>query len=176
MTGKSLSSDSGEKASSRDCPVKMLYGACSRPIYSDTSSVDPIPLCIMHSADPAKDQNAFMQEFDRTLRETSKDCVADFFGFVFPSSHYEKLYCESRCRFFWATFTKEVTFSGAKFLQGADFSTATFKDTANFQGATFRGTYRLQLGKVSKGRQLYWRYVWKGSDVLVVRIPSRCAI
>ena len=91
--------------------------------------------CLMHSPS-SKDADAFQQEFERILNDAG-DGVADFTGFVFPSSNYDGRQFEARCLFGRASFSGKVTFTGTTFRQKANFSYATFEDDAYFSRATF---------------------------------------
>lgn len=119
---------------------------CGRSIYGAPSSVDNIPVCLMHSADPQKSDTQFQEEFERILHLAGEG-LADFSGFIFPSSNYGRQF-SARCCFAWAIFTRDANFNGAKFTrvdfglarfdQDANFNSATFAEQANFSYATFK--------------------------------------
>ena len=71
------------------CAVEMSdRKACGRPIHPAPEH-DEKPVCLMHSKDPAKSDEAFQEEFERILAEAERTrTVANFCRFVFPSSGY----------------------------------------------------------------------------------------
>jgi hypothetical protein len=126
-----------EAEGDQGCPVKRYDGRrCGRPIYNAPPGIDKTPACLMHSRDPNKDDAEFQAEFERILRDAGKG-IADFCGFVFPSSNYVEREFKPVCVFRWATFTQDAAFSGATFTQDADFSEARFTQDAYFSRATF---------------------------------------
>ncbi|OFW31426.1 MAG: hypothetical protein A3J28_07195 [Acidobacteria bacterium RIFCSPLOWO2_12_FULL_60_22] len=135
-----------EAAEAEGCPVdtfepNVWYKGkkrkrCGRPPYSAPEGVDKRPVCLMHSRDPNKDNDAFQQEFERILEEAGEG-EANFTLFVFPRADYAGREFKARCIFGDATFTQRANFIGATFTQEADFTRATFTQWANFRGATF---------------------------------------
>jgi uncharacterized protein YjbI with pentapeptide repeats len=119
---------------------------CGRAIHPAPKDVDEIPVCLMHSRDPNKSDAEFQREFESIL-EGAGDGLADFTGFVFPSSNFGGRTFKGTCVFSGATFAqyatffratfKEANFSGATFAHAADFCRATFAQAANFAEATF---------------------------------------
>jgi len=131
---------------------------CGRPIHHAPAGVDEMPVCLMHSRDPGKDDVAFQTEFERILKRAGEG-VADFIRFVFPSAPYADREVKAKCVFYRAkftqdadfilttftqdayfreaTFTQHALFIGARFTQGANFSLAMFTQDAHFIGARF---------------------------------------
>lgn len=120
------------------CPVLMHeYKFCGRPLHSAPQH-DPIPVCLMHSLDPAKDDAQFQQEIDTIIvASTMATGIADFTRFVFPTAQYMVRTFPARCIFPNAIFWKEANFYSATFEHGADFESAHFEDEANFTRAKF---------------------------------------
>ena len=111
---------------------------CGRPIHHAPAGVDEMPVCLMHSRDPGKDDVAFQTEFERIL-QMAADGWADFTWFTFPSAPYSGREVKAKCVFYRAKFTQDADFSHATFTQHADFSGARFTQDANFFRATFTG-------------------------------------
>lgn len=109
------------------CPVLMYQDKfCGRPLHSAPQH-DAIPVCLMHSLDPAKDATQFQQEIDSVLlKAATSGGIADFTRFVFPATHYTVQVFQSKC-----------IFSRARFLAGADFYMAEFESEAEFRYAVF---------------------------------------
>jgi uncharacterized protein YjbI with pentapeptide repeats len=143
MDEQQIVSTGGCKGGHGVCQIEMLSGPCGRELWSDTSGVDRTALCVMHSADPGKNDVKFQDGFVTTLKEAGEKGLADFANFVFPSSNYQGMVFKPRCRFFWAIFKKHANFGVAEFPLGADFSTVTFEQDASFAGAKFGA----ELGK-----------------------------
>ncbi len=130
------------------CPVSMHDNQpCGRPLHHAPPGVDREPVCLMHSRDPEKSDAQFQEEFERILREAG-DGLADFTGFVFPTSNYCDRLFTVECDFSDAEFTQKANFSVAEFTQkayfvgttfthGADFGSAEFTQEADFSEATF---------------------------------------
>lgn len=120
------------------CAVEMSdRRPCGRPIHPAPEH-DERPVCLMHSRDPAKSDEAFQEEFERILAEAERTrTVANFCRFVFPSSGYSERTFAPACHFGWATFTQYANFYHSTFTQDAYFWSATFIQCANFIGATF---------------------------------------
>lgn len=130
------SSESGsERPADKVCAAPMLGGCpCGRQIHP--SAHDNRPVCIMHSADPEKDNGQFQSEFEHILHDP-KEGIADFSGFVFPHAAYVDRTFSVTCVFAHATFLSEADFRGARFLGEADFFQAHFVERANFAQARF---------------------------------------
>jgi len=133
---------------------------CGRAIYTAPAGVDKIPVCLMHSRNPNKDDTAFQSELEEVLRQSGRG-IADLTGFVFPSSNYTKRTFDARCVFDEAAFLATADFRGAVFRQlarfrrvvfshgallvgtafeaDADFMEATFVEGADFRGCIFAG-------------------------------------
>jgi uncharacterized protein YjbI with pentapeptide repeats len=127
---------SGENSSPGGCPVEMARNKpCGRPIHP-APVCDPTPLCLMHSRDPKKSEEAFQEEFEAILKSAG-DGVAKCTGFVFPCSNFNERKFRAACVFDGAVFTRYADFMGATFTQDAYFSGATFTEGVNFIGATF---------------------------------------
>lgn len=110
---------------------------CGRPLHSAPAH-DPIPVCLMHSLDPAKDDVLFQQEIDAILvLSTTTTGIADFTRFVFPTSQYMVRSFPAHCVFTNAVFLKEANFYSADFANGANFQSARFEDVASFTRAKF---------------------------------------
>ena len=122
------------------CPVLMYQDKiCGRPLHSAPQH-DPIPVCLMHSLDPAKDEAQFQQEIDTiVVASTMATGVADFTRFVFPTAQYMIRTFPAMCIFANAVFSKEANFYSAVFEHGADFQSARFEDEASFTRSQFGG-------------------------------------
>ena len=120
------------------CPVLMHeYKFCGRPIYS-APQFDTIPVCLMHSLDPSKDDAQFQQEIDAIVVASSiATGIADFSRFVFPASQYMVRTFPAMCLFANAVFLKEANFYSAVFEHGAVFQSAQFEDEASFTRSQF---------------------------------------
>jgi hypothetical protein len=113
-----------------------------RPLYSTNyvQPPDPVPVCLMHSADPNKDEAQFQQEIASIVYSATSDSIADFTRFVFPTSQYVIRgfsLCPSKCSFVGAVFSKEANFFATSFTHGADFQSVAFQDKAMFGGCKF---------------------------------------
>lgn len=110
---------------------------CGRPLYSAPQH-DPIPVCLMHSLDPAKDDVQFQQEIEAIIvLSTTVTGVADFTRFVFPTAQYMVRNFPTRCIFKGTVFLKEANFYSAIFEHCADFESARFEDEATFTRSNF---------------------------------------
>lgn len=109
---------------------------CGRPLYNAPHTVDDTPVCLMHSRDLSKDDEALQAEFDRILQDSGEG-TADFCGFVFLGSNFSDREFEAHCLFIKAVFTREANFIRAIFTQGVNFGGATFDQAADFSGAIF---------------------------------------
>ncbi|MBI2819824.1 MAG: pentapeptide repeat-containing protein [Acidobacteria bacterium] len=120
---------------------------CWRPIYNAPAGVDGEPVCLMHSRNPNKDQQAFQEEFERILKESGEG-VADFSLFVFPKADFQNREFIPKCIFWRATFpegavffrtslTRQADFTAATFTKRAVFLETKFRQEANFRGAVF---------------------------------------
>ncbi|QNI33722.1 pentapeptide repeat-containing protein [Alloacidobacterium dinghuense] len=120
------------------CPVLMHEDKfCGRPLHAAPQH-DPIPVCLMHSLDPAKDDTQFQQEIDTIVVASAMVTgIADFSRFVFPTSQYMVRAFPARCIFRNAIFWKEANFYSANFEHGADFESAHFENEASFTRAKF---------------------------------------
>jgi hypothetical protein len=119
------------------CPMQMHEKQpCGRPIHAAPLGVDELPVCLMHSKDPNKNDAAFQEEFDRILRDAGER-DADFTKFVIPSANYARREFRAKCIFLGATFTQAADFSYATFNQYVTFLSAAFTQHADFRGATF---------------------------------------
>jgi len=136
------------------------YQVCRRPIYPN--AVDPIPVCLMHSADPNKSITLFDQEFDRIIAAAASNKVADFTRFVFFAAEYSS-----------KVFTSPCVFDEARFACKTSFSTATFEQEVSFQKTIF-GTENLHekadfnythfLGKTTFNTTTFWGEVNFSAD------------
>jgi len=119
------------------CRVKMAdEKPCGRQIHS-VSGREQVPLCLMHTMDPKKSNDAFQAEFERTLADAERNhIVADFSFFVFPASNYSGRTFLPECDFSRALFKQDANFPWVTFAQSARFNTATFAQNADFGGAT----------------------------------------
>jgi uncharacterized protein YjbI with pentapeptide repeats len=99
-----------------------------------------VPVCLMHSNDPAKQSallfDMFWREFEGILTAAGGG-EADFRGFVFPAVDIQDRTFKANCRFDRASFPGGANFIGTKFEQGADFSDATFPVGADFSFSEF---------------------------------------
>jgi uncharacterized protein YjbI with pentapeptide repeats len=138
---------SEEDATDEGCPAEMYEGRrCGRQIHSAPGH-DETAVCLMHSRDPEKSDEAFQKEFEDIL-EVAGEGNADFTGFIFPSANYEGREFGAACLFNNAVFVRTATFTsvtlvrtagflGATFMREAKFNHATFGDYTVFSGATF---------------------------------------
>ena len=114
---------------------------CGRLLHDGGRDVEGNPACLMHSCDPNKSAGRFQEEFDRILLAAGEG-LADFNGFVFPTSDYANRRFIAKCRFDGAIFIQRTTFAFTKFAQTADFSRARFTHEAIFASTGFsRGAY-----------------------------------
>ena len=116
------------------CPVEMAEGRlCERPIYLASGHKDPRLVCLMHSRDPDKHVESFLEEIEAILDGTShwnpKDKL-DFTRFVFPVADFSAMHFRLPACFAYATFIQAASFSGATFSQDAHFFQATFTQDA----------------------------------------------
>jgi uncharacterized protein YjbI with pentapeptide repeats len=149
------------------CAVAMYEGRrCGRPIYAAPSGVDKEPVCLMHSPDPDKDNQAFQEEFERILREAGEG-VADFSKFVFPTANYRSREFNVACIFSGAKFTRDAYFSGARFAQDADFRFAMFTRDADFSEVTFTQDANFTRAAFTRGASFVWATF--GQDVYFAR-------
>jgi uncharacterized protein YjbI with pentapeptide repeats len=130
------------RASRFCCPVEVgSKKPCGREIHDAPNGVDSIPVCLMHSRDPAKGEpeldERFQCEIDVIIEEAGEG-EADFSGFVFFGFDGNRNFL-AKCRFRGAMFTQEANFDPATFAQRADFCMVTFTHTVRFCGANFRG-------------------------------------
>lgn len=134
--GQGEHSGKGESLSEGRCPIRMRDGQrCGRAIRYAATGVGEEPVCLMHSRDRGKSDAEFQEEFDRIL-EKAGDGLADFTGFVFRDSPYDRIKFDASCCFQGATFTQDAEFSHAKFTQDVEFNQSTFDQAAYFNGAT----------------------------------------
>jgi uncharacterized protein YjbI with pentapeptide repeats len=119
----------------------------------------------MHSHDPEKSDAEFQAEFECVLREAG-DGLADFSGFIFPTSRYFGRKFLATCYFGFAKFTQEADFRFATFTQNAhfinvvfvqdvDFTCAEFTEYANFSGTTFKQNADFSGAKVRRDTNFY---------------------
>ncbi len=119
------------------CPVLMHQNKfCGLPLHA-APTFDPIPVCLMHSLDPAKDDAQFQQEINSIVKNAASGGVADFTRFVFPTAQYMVRTFPPMCIFNNAVFSQEANFYSAVFEHGATFESAHFKDEASFTRAQF---------------------------------------
>jgi uncharacterized protein YjbI with pentapeptide repeats len=120
------------------CPMLMHEDRfCGRPLHSAPQH-DPIPVCLMHSLDPAKDDAQFQQEIDAIIvLSTTVTGIADFTRFVFPTAQYMVRTFPAMCVFKRAIFSKEANFYSAVFEHRTDFEGARFEDEASFTRCKF---------------------------------------
>jgi uncharacterized protein YjbI with pentapeptide repeats len=119
------------------CQRKMWGGhggVCGRPILQARQGADKEPVCLMHSSDPQKNCSEFQAEFERVLQEAG-DGLADFSGFVFPSTDYRAKFA-AECCFADAKFVQDVNFASVMFRK-ADFARARFERDARFDECFF---------------------------------------
>ncbi len=133
------------------CPMLLHEDRfCGRPLHSAPQH-DPIPVCLMHSLDPAKDDAQFQQEIEAIIvLSTTVTGIADFTRFIFPTAQYMVRTFPARCIFKGAVFLKEANFYSANFEHGADFESARFEDEATFTRSKF-GAKANFLSAIFKG-------------------------
>ena len=132
----------GPAAADLLCPVSMgLESPCGRLVHNAPPGVDEVPVCLMHSKDPARQDgalfDAFWAEFD-WIMEAAGTGDAHFEMFVFPRLYLRKTTIDAACHFDWATFTQYADFSGTTFARDVSFRKATFARKADFSQAAFR--------------------------------------
>jgi hypothetical protein len=123
------------------CSIQMANGKpCGREVHSAPEGCDEVPVCLMHSLDPAKAEpklnKSFQRQIDAILTAAGPNS-ADFTQFVFLCCDYHKHQFLATCRFKGARFARNADFQEAKFTNGANFTNATFTHDANFTNATF---------------------------------------
>jgi len=151
-----------EAAEVEGCPVEMSEGRrCGRPIHSVRAEFDKRPVCLMHSRDPDKDDDAFQKEFERILKAAGEG-EADFTGFVFPRADYAGREFKARCIFYKAKFTQEAIFGEATFTQEASFNLAKFTQEAKFRVARF--TQRADFSGAKLEKEADFRLAAFGTD------------
>jgi hypothetical protein len=113
---------------------------CGRKLHVAPDGVDEIPVCLMHSKDPAKQSGPlfgdFLHEIDRILEEAGEN-VAHFGQFVFPGFGFNGRKIQAICEFYKASFTLYASFSNATFMRDVSFHSATFARKATFYKTTF---------------------------------------
>ncbi len=107
------------------------YNVCGLDADADPSA----SLCILHSADPNKDKQAFSSALDAHQKEHG----ANFSRFVFPSYISFGVQVTKDGRLLEATPLREPSFFYARFLGGAHFGGATFSQSVSFASAIFYG-------------------------------------
>ena len=138
------------EAETAGCPVEMSEGRrCGRPIHSVRAEFDKRPVCLMHSRDPDKEDDAFQKEFERILKAEGEG-TADFTGFVFPRAGYAGREFTAQCVFFQTTFTQQADFTGATFTEKADFTLATFTQEASFNLAKFTQEAKFRVARFTQ--------------------------
>jgi uncharacterized protein YjbI with pentapeptide repeats len=137
---------------------------CGRPIYAAPEHGET-PVCLMHSQDPGKDAKAFEQEFERILAEAEgRAAVANFRGFVFPSSDFRGKEFRAGCNFVLATFTRDADFSSATFTQRVDFADAQFHSHAGFVGVKFMRNAVLSWATFTRGADFaFTKFMWNAT-------------
>jgi uncharacterized protein YjbI with pentapeptide repeats len=131
-------------ASATGCPVMMAAfdypPRCGRPLHPAPTGADVVPVCLMHSLDPAKQEGALKDEFwvnFEAILTAAGGGEADFRAFVFPAVDIQDRTFKASCRFDRARFPYGANFVGAMFQQGGDFSDAIFPVGADFSFAEF---------------------------------------
>jgi len=113
---------------------------CGRSIHP--SAVDVVPVCLMHSLDPAKDTTLFDQEFNRIIAASAASGgIADFTRFVFRAAIYWNKQFPSPCVFDEAKFLGQTSFQKAKFEQGVRFKKTTFGSAEHSEPVYFTKTH-----------------------------------
>ena len=145
-----------KEAKAEGCTVEMAdERRCGRPLLCNVStSADRIPVCLMHSRDPNKDDQAFQKEFEVILKAAGEG-DADFTRFVFLVADYRGREFKARCIFRVATFTQEADFLNARFTQWACFNWATFTKKADFHNARFTQGADFYLARFTKEAKFY---------------------
>jgi hypothetical protein len=145
-----MAQDQGQKLAENDatrklCAVVMSeekkgdvaqVKLCGRPLYNSSKGVDPVPVCLMHTRDPAKDMATFQQDIERVLKEAGIG-TADFTRFFFPLADFNRRDLAAHCIFADATFAQGIDFGSTTFRRGANFTSAAFLNDASFFKATF---------------------------------------
>ncbi len=143
------------------CPVRMRKGQpCGRPIYGAPFGVDDVPVCLMHSRDPQKDNLEFREEFQRILLK-SPEGPADFSRFVFPLMNFLIYSFEAECIFIGAVFAQDVDFSRAVFHGRVHFDKTRFSGNADFGETEFRAEARFFDARF-EGHVLFSEAVFNG--------------
>jgi len=119
------------------CWMGMHDGSpCGREPHDDKG------LCICHSKDPDKDDDAFQSKIDAMLGHKEYD----FTGFVFPRrfDSFENKTFEGALSLDLATFNDGASFERATFRGPASFRHTRFASDAHFSEATFEGPTSFQ--------------------------------
>ncbi len=126
----------------RGCPVDMGFDLpCGRPLHSAPQGVDEVPVCLMHSKDPAKQEGPLFDQFwieADSIMERAGSGEAYFRRFVFPRVDLQKTEIKPLCHFDWAVFSQYVDFSESTFARTVSFRKATFARKADFSRTVFR--------------------------------------
>src|SRR2546429_4537789 len=143
-------SKSGTKISSPlGDPMGCTYAGCGRQAHITLGEIDPEPRCLMHSADPNKDEAQFWTIFEHILKEAGNG-VAVFKGFKFPVANFVGKTFDPPVDFSFATFTQNSNFANVKFTQNANFHGVTFNEEADFIRAEFMQGAQFSYGDFEK--------------------------
>lgn len=126
----------------RGCPIDMgLDLPCGRPLHDAPLGVDEVPVCLMHSKDPAKQDGPLFDQFWTEadgIMERAGSGEAYFRRFVFPRLDLQGTEITPICHFDWAVFTQYADFSESTFVRTVSFRKATFARKADFSRTVFR--------------------------------------
>lgn len=135
---------------------------CGRPIYSAPAGIDIVPVCLMHSQDPAKSGSEFRGEVDGILQRAVNDLIAekrataDFTEFVFPEGVFSDWEFLPDCCFLNAVFLKDAAFGHAVFSGDADFVHCSFRGKADFSCAEFRQSADFSATRFTEKADFSW--------------------
>ncbi len=139
-------------------PECKHYKICRRNAEENTEE----GLCILHSRDPEKDEEAFEQAL-ASHREENGD---NFQHFVFPG-HVDY--------FKGARFTESASFFCAIFNEGADFSSARFNGWADFSDVKFVKSAKFLDATFTKGAMFSHAEFTEGADFCVAKFTEQAS-
>jgi len=111
-----------------------MEGTCEHSEICGRDSLNGEVMCILHSEDSEKDEEAFKKALEKHWEEHG----SNFRYFVFPAQiDLSSVVFENRANFSGSTFKAAVALAGATFEEDAVFREVTFQDEVGFQDALF---------------------------------------
>jgi len=137
---------------------------CGRALHAAPQGVDAVPVCLMHSKDPAKHESPlyvrFYLEFKSILTDASQG-TADFTRFVVPHLRLGSSGVEPHCVFTEAVFEEDINFYNVVFKRGVEFTGASFAGSFRCDQTTFEGEADFQYvtfgGHASFGETVFMK-------------------